>query len=241
MPGYAATQNRNYLTPPAERFNLASPAFAMILRPIAAAALLCGIMPPGGMAQSVEPRDLRAGRILVAARNFPDPTFAESVILLTQHSEEGAMGFMLNRQTATPVARLVPGAKSFDTVYSGGPVSVPSVYGLLRSPSHLAAQAKTESAKPEASKLVLGDIYMIMERELLEKTLSANVPSDQFHAYLGYCGWAPGQLENELKRGAWYIFFGRADMVFDPEPDSLWGRLIGLTDRQIARANRPRR
>jgi putative transcriptional regulator len=191
--------------------------------------LLLG-MPPGAGAQSVDIRDLHTGRVLVAARNFPDPTFAESVILLTQYSEQGAMGFILNRQTTVPVARAVPGASGSDPVYSGGPVSLPAVYGLLRSPSQLAQ-----------GKLVLGDIYAIMERELLEKTLSSKVPADRFHAYLGYCGWGPGQLDNEVKRGAWFIFFGRADMVFDAEPDSLWGRLIGLTDHQIARANLPRR
>lgn len=166
----------------------------------------------------------------MAARNFPDPTFAETVILLTHYSEERAMGFIINRQTTVPVARAVPGASGTDPVYSGGPVSLPAAYGLLRSPS-----------PPAQAQLVLGDIYAIMERGLLEKTLSSKVPADRFHAYLGYCGWGTGQLENEVKRGAWYIFFGRAEMVFDAEPDSLWGRLIGLTDHQIARANLPHR
>jgi putative transcriptional regulator len=218
---------------------------AIISAPLLA---LCG-MPPAA-AQSVEPHDLRTGRILVAARNFPDPTFAESVILLTQYSEEGAMGFIINRQTTASVARAVPGANSSDPMYSGGPVSAPAVYGLLRSPvfpvqgspatsnpnQANANQPNANQVKPAQARLVLGDIYMIMERDLLEKTVSSKVPADRFHAYLGYCGWGPGQLENEVKHGAWYIFNGRVEMVFDDEPDSLWGRLIGLTEHRIARA-----
>jgi putative transcriptional regulator len=208
--------------------------YRSIAFPLAVAAVLFGI-PREAAAQSSEPRDLRAGRILVAARNFPDQTFVESVILLTQYGESGAMGFVINRQTTVPVARAAPGGSEFDTVYTGGPVSQPNVFGLLRSPSNPA------QGDPKQAKLVLGDIYLIMERALLEKTLTAKVPADRFHVYMGYVGWGPDQLENELKHGFWYIFNGRPDMVFDAEPDSLWGRLIALTDHQIARVALPRR
>ena len=208
--------------------------YRSIAFPLAVAAVLFGI-PQEAAAQSSEPRDLRAGRILVAARNFPDQTFVESVILLTQYGEAGAMGFVINRQTTVPVARAAPGGSQFDTVYTGGPVSQPNVYGLLRSPSN-PAQGDSKQAK-----LVLGDIYLIMERGLLDKTVTAKVPADRFHVYMGYVGWGPGQLENELKHGFWYIFNGRPDMVFDADPDSLWGRLIALTDHQIASAIPSRR
>jgi len=104
-------------------------------------------------------------------------------------------------------------------------VSVPEVYGLLRSSS------KLDDGTP-----VLGDLYMIAKQALLEKTLSASPPADRFHAYLGYCGWGAGQLEHEVELGAWYVFPGRTEMVFDSEPDSLWNRLVARTEQQIARA-----
>jgi putative transcriptional regulator len=161
----------------------------------------------------------------VAARKFPDPTFAQTVIVLTGYNGDGAMGLIINRQTTVPMARAVPSAKTSDPLYSGGPVSAPAVYGLLRSPS-----------QPEPATLVLGDIYMIAEQALLEKTVSASPSAERFHAYLGYCGWGPGQLDKEVELGAWHIFSGRAEMVFDSEPESLWSRLVALTERQIARA-----
>jgi putative transcriptional regulator len=198
----------------------------MKIRPILLAVPLIYLgVPAGVMAQSSNPRDLRTGKFLVAARKFPDPTFAQAVILLTGYNQDGAMGLIVNRQTTVPIARAVPSAKMSDPVYSGGPVSVPAVYGLLRSPS-----------KPEPATPVFGDIYMIAERALLEKTISASPPAERFRAYLGYCGWGPGQLDNEVEQGAWYIFAGRAEMVFDSEPESLWSRLVALTERQIARA-----
>jgi putative transcriptional regulator len=182
------------------------------------------LAPPRGMAQSSNPRDLRAGKVLVAARKFPDPTFAQTVILLTGYSEDAAIGLIINRQTSLPLSRAVPSATTSDAVYSGGPVSAPAVYGLLRSPS-----------KPEPATAVLRDVYMISERGLLEKTAAASPPSDHFRAYVGYCGWSAGQLDNEVDLGAWYIFSARPEMIFDPEPESLWGRLIAQTEGQIAR------
>jgi len=99
------------------------------------------------------------------------------------------------------------------------------VFGLLRAAS-----------KPEDATPVVGDVYMIAERTPLEKTISTSPSAQRFHAYLGYCGWGPRQLDNEVKQGAWYIFSGRADLVFDASPDTLWSRLVALADRQIARA-----
>jgi putative transcriptional regulator len=195
----------------------------MQIRPIALALFLISVGAPAALAQSSNPRDLRTGKFLVAARKFPDPTFAQTVIVLTRFSEDGAMGLIINRQTNVPMARAVPLARSSDPVYSGGPVGAPTVYGLLRSPS-----------KPDQATPVVADIYMVAERALLEKTVSTSPSADRFRAYLGYCGWGPGQLDHEVELGAWFIFSGRAEMVFDTEPESLWTRLVALTERQIA-------
>jgi putative transcriptional regulator len=197
----------------------------MQIRPTAFVLLLISLGASAGLAQSPNPRDLRTGKFLVAARKFPDPTFAQTVIVLTRFSEDGAMGLIINRQTTVPMARAVPLARSSDPVYSGGPVGAPTVYGLLRSPS-----------KPDQATPVFGDIYMVAERALLEKTVSTSPSADRFRAYLGYCGWGAGQLDHEVELGAWFIFSGRAEMVFDTEPESLWSRLVALTERQIAQS-----
>ena len=54
------------------------------------------------------------------------------------------------------------------------------------------------------------------------------------HVYLGYSGWGAGQLDNEVKTGSWYIFDASADLVFDPDPATLWSRLKARTEQRFA-------
>ena len=74
-------------------------------------------------------RDLAAGKLLVAARSLPDPNFAETVVLLADYSEEGAMGLIVNRQTEVTLARLMPGLQNAKSraafAFLGGPVAMP--------------------------------------------------------------------------------------------------------------------
>jgi putative transcriptional regulator len=84
----------------------------------------------------------------------------------------------------------------------------------------------------------LGDVYLVSRREVLEKTLEAGAG---LRVYLGYSGWAPGQLEAELELGSWYIFRGDPAMVFDPDPETVWSRLIRGAEVRIAMLRRPGR
>ena len=142
------------------------------------------------------------------------------------------MGLVLNRRTKIPLARVfqeLSAAKSrSDPAYLGGPVSRTGILALLRA-----------RAKPEDARLVFADVYLISTKPLLEKTLAAGTESGEFRVYLGYAGWGRGQLEREVDLGAWFIFRGDPGTVFDPDPDSMWSRLIRRTEMQVARAPRP--
>jgi putative transcriptional regulator len=76
-------------------------------------------------------------------------------------------------------------------------------------------------------------VHLVTTKEVLEKTLPS-ADATRLHVYLGYAGWAVGQLEQEVELGAWYIFRGDAATVFDSEPDTLWSRLIRQTELQNA-------
>jgi len=184
-------------------------------------------------AQSTRAEDLAAGKMLVATRDLPDPNFAETVVLLVDYNENGVLGLIVNRRSDLPISHVldaVNGAKKrSDPVYSGGPVSATGVVALLRSHN-----------KPDDAKHVFGDIYFVSTKEMLEKTVAGAADANTLHVYLGYAGWTEGQLENEVQLGAWYIFEGNPTAIFDPDPDSLWGRLIRQTELQIADA-RPAR
>jgi putative transcriptional regulator len=193
-----------------------------------AAATLCSAA--GLAAQSQKPEDLAPGKILVTARSSPDPMFAESVILLVNYDESGALGLMLNSPTeihiSEALAKLKGAKKSPDFVYLGGPVEPEGVLALLRAPGR----------SGDLTHVARGT-YLASSRKVLEDALSQGKRSGELRVYLGYCGWTEGQLRNEVSHGAWYIFNPSDDIVFDPKPGSLWKRLIERTELQMAFAH----
>ena len=180
------------------------------------------------LAQSKRPEDLGVGKLLVVPRDSPDPNFAESVVLLVHYGEDGVVGLMINRQTTLPVSRLLPelkgSSKYSDPVYVGGPVTPESVIALLQSRS-----------EPHDATHVFGNVYLVSTKRDLESALAAGMGPGELRIYLGYCGWTRGQLENEVKRGGWYIFDGSGALVFDSKPSTLWSRMIARTELRIAR------
>ena len=180
----------------------------------------------GGQSRKVD--DLAAGKVLVMERDAPDPLFAESVILLIHYGSDGVVGLMLNQKSNIPLSEIreINGTKKrFDPAYSGGPVKVEAVTGLVRA----------ASAPPEAMH-VTADIFAVQSKKGLEAGLRGSKGPGDFRIYLGYCGWELSQLKNEMKLGSWYIFEHGERYVFDTEPNTLWKRLIDRTEGQFARA-----
>ncbi|HTQ56115.1 MAG TPA: YqgE/AlgH family protein [Bryobacteraceae bacterium] len=196
-----------------------------------ALALQAGIRPAAG--QSTRPADLGPGKLLVAARDLPDPNFAKTVVLLVQYDRDGVVGLIVNRRSKVPISSVldnVAGAKKrSDTVYAGGPVSQTDVLALLRS-----------RKQPGEAARVLADVFLLTGKEDLEQAFASAVEPERMHVYAGYAGWTQPQLENELDSGAWFIFPGSAASVFDADPDSLWSRLIRETEIDVARVAFPR-
>jgi putative transcriptional regulator len=169
---------------------------------------------------------LRAGVFLVATRDLGDPNFSNSVVLITRYDRTGAMGLIVNGPLELPLSRLFPSLPSqvrSNQLWEGGPVNRLGALALCRSRARL-----------EGADLVIDGVYLVASRPLLEKKLAAGASPDSLRVYLGYSGWAPRQLENEVSVGAWRIVPATADLVFDPKPATLWQRLIGRTGQNIA-------
>jgi putative AlgH/UPF0301 family transcriptional regulator len=195
---------------------------------LAAATALCGTAIAA--AQSTSAEELGVGKLLVSSKGLPDPTFAKSVVLLIQYDQHGAVGLMVNHRSQVPISRVLEDVESAkhasDPAYIGGPVEMEAVLALLRS-----------QKKPEGSTSVLKDVYLVSSKPPLEEALAASSAGRDLRIYLGYCGWDGGQLENEVRRGGWWIFEANATVVFDPNPSTIWSRLILRTEQQIAKAN----
>src|SRR5438094_511769 len=137
--------------------------------------------------------DSLRGRLLVAGPTLLDPNFRRTVVLVCEHSEEGALGLIVNRRTPLAVGDAVPeladvlgpGAR----LWSGGPVQPASIVLLA-----------DLDAPPDEALMVLGSVGLVLQGADL-----ADLPLGErgARAYLGYAGWGPGQPESELERGAW--------------------------------------
>lgn len=176
--------------------------------------------------------ELAVGKLLVASRDLGDPNFAKSVILLVRYDEnQGGVGLTINKRTDIPISRAFHDLKEAqgrsDPIYIGGPVELNTVMGLLKT-----------SNRPDGASRVFGDVFLISDKDLLTQALASNAEASVFHAYVGYAGWGPGQLEHEVELGAWHVMPASAATVFHADPDSLWDKLIKQTELQIARAFR---
>lgn len=194
---------------------------------LAMVAALCATAVALGQSTSVD--DLGAGKLLVAARDLGDPSFAQSVVLLVQYDRQGTVGLMINRRTKLPLSDVLKdldtAKRGSDPIYLGGPVELDGVMALLRS-----------AKKPDDAKAVFGDVYLVSSKDSLVKALGASASAGDLRLYLGYCGWDRGQLENEVGLGGWWIFDGTPGVVFDSNPDTVWSRFITRTEQEVAEA-----
>lgn len=165
------------------------------------------------------------GRFLVAERQLNDPNFRETVVLLTDYSEDGAMGLIVNWPTAAPAAELIPQIDGIteraDTIFVGGPVSRQVMLMLVRSESDL----------PQAER-VFADVHLSTSRTLLQQVILRDIETLDLRLYSGYAGWSPGQLDLELAAGGWRVLPGDADLVFASDPDRVWSELMRRGDVQ---------
>jgi putative transcriptional regulator len=156
---------------------------------------------------------LLRGSLLIADPSLHDGTFDRSVILLTSHGvEEGAAGLILNHPTGKVVGDFLKGeeftALRHLAVHEGGPV--------LR-------EQMTFSSFWWSRKLGLRWATRISAKQAAEH---AHKPGRIVRAFIGYSGWSPGQLENELKRQSWFPVKPRPDLLGQPHDLSLWAGLL---------------
>lgn len=181
-----------------------------------------------GVDVGVGPRMLMAmdlavdrGVFLVAKTHLSSRIFSQTVILMVEHGAQGSIGLIINRPSHVSLTQIVPKAKELgpgdSAVYFGGPVSSDVVVLLARVPSTLVLGEAIH---------VFADVYFSSSFNLLEDLLNTDDPEEVFHAYVGYAGWGPGQLEHEIQRGDWFVVPGDVEKVFSADPESIWPEMI---------------
>lgn len=179
---------------------------------------------------TLEPLELpvplpRVGALLVAAPLLGDMNFDRTVLLVLEHDESGTFAVVINRPSDTMIESVLPewsgSPVGGDVLYIGGPVSPDSALGIglfdRRSEPPVSARPVTES---------LGVI------DLEEQPVMAGLSA--IRIFSGYAGWEEGQLDDEIDEGAWYVVDGGPDDVFDPNPMTLWRRVLRRQQGELA-------
>lgn len=175
---------------------------------IVALALFAG---PAMAQQAVKPNAI----LLVAKPGLLDANFRESVVLVTQAPDQHTLGVILNRPTQRKVD------KSGEPFYFGGPVMGQAMVALFRA----------ERAS-EAAFHVLKGIYLSMHPADVDPQKVRR--GQRYRLYLGFSGWAPGQLENEMRRDSWYVLPASEELLFRADTGGMWRELVDKAQKRKA-------
>ena len=164
------------------------------------------------------------GQLLIAGPALLDPNFHRTVVLVCEHDENGAMGLVLNRPSPIPADQAIPelddALPAGETLWVGGPVQTTSVVVLA-----------DFRADDTPALRVHGDIGLVLPDAELERVHTA---VRRARAFLGYSGWGPRQLDDELERDDWIVADFDPGDAFTDDPEHLWSRVLERKGGQFA-------
>ena len=171
--------------------------------------------------------DIRAGQLLVATPMLLDPNFAETVVLLLDADENGALGVVLNRPSTVPVAEVLASwagvvAKP-EVLFRGGPVSTEGALAVGRLRSADDAPVGFREVSDD-----LGVIDLDTPVELVDGSLEG------LRIFAGYAGWGAEQLESEIEEGSWYLVPSLPVDPFRGETRGLWRDVLRRQPGELA-------
>jgi putative transcriptional regulator len=157
------------------------------------------------------------GQLLLDGGKLRGSFFHRTVVLICQHDAEGAFGLVLNRASENKVGEgLVadlPDTLKNEPIFLGGPVQTAALSYL-----------HTDVLITEAN--VMANLQLGHSLDELVEIGESFSPSSQLRVFAGYAGWSPGQLDDEMRREAWLTHPASIELVFHPQPESLWKTIL---------------
>jgi putative transcriptional regulator len=157
------------------------------------------------------------GKLLLDGGDLTGSFFHRSVVLICDHSPEGAFGLVLNRSSGSRVGELVvanlPVILKDSPLFLGGPVQ-PTALSFIHSDNFI----------PDAN--VFPNLSMGHSLDELVEVGESFSNSKKVKMFAGYAGWSPGQLESEMKHKSWLTFPASLELVFETPPDQLWQKIL---------------
>ena len=164
--------------------------------------------------------------LLVAKRSFEDPVYGATIVLAKPVQGGGHVGFIVNRPTKMSLAQLFPeheaSKKVADPLFLGGTVDMNLVFALV----------ETHGSRKDSTIRIAPDLFLAYDTKAVDRIIESE--SDHARFFLGMVVWRPGQLDDELDRGLWYVDEPEAKLVLRRKTDGLWEELL---IRLEARAN----
>lgn len=171
--------------------------------------------------------EARAGMLLVATPALLDPNFADTVVLLLDVDDDGALGVVLNRPSGVPVSEVLAGWGELvaepEVFFQGGPVSTEGALavGTLRAEDDVPVGFRAVEGR-------LGLVDLDTPLELLEGSLEG------LRIFAGYAGWGAEQLLGEIEEGSWYVVPAQPLDVFGMDPSDLWRDVLRRQPGELA-------
>lgn len=154
-----------------------------------------------------------AGVLLIADPFLKDPNFMRTVVLLTEHQEEGTVGFVLNRQYENTLDELLPDMVGFSVpVYYGGPVQMNTIHFLHCQPMLVPGGVEIMPG------VYWGGDFESVLQHLKDGTLDVN----DIRFFIGYSGWSAGQLDGEMDEKTWLTVAATNELIFHPNAEEIW-------------------
>ena len=159
------------------------------------------------------PFDPGEGMFLIANPFMKDPTFKRSVILLTEHGKGGSVGYLLTKPLDIPAIKLWEGVDLFGAFLGyGGPVENDTLHIIHRRPDIIDAEKE----------ILPGVFWQGSFEKLLEGLREGKLRPDEVKLFIGYSGWAPGQLDYEMTEPSWIVAPATLRQIFEWPAGSLW-------------------
>jgi putative transcriptional regulator len=156
--------------------------------------------------------------ILVAKPQFRDAEWRQTVLIASPAQNGGHIGVILNRPTTRSLSSLFPehepSKKVVDPVYFGGPFSRRALFAVIRADNNPGG----------GSIMLMKNLYFAMNVQTVDKIIEST-PNDARY-YVGYVGWRPGELRQEIDRGLWFVMNPDSDLMFRKDMDSVWEELV---------------
>jgi putative transcriptional regulator len=157
------------------------------------------------------------GRVLISEPFTNDYYFKRSVVLLIEHGDEGTFGLIINKPLQLKLEEVSKEFSNFEAgIYLGGPVKTENIYFIHRLGNRI-----TGSLEIKEGIYWGGDVEQVKEM-IDNKQISAS----DIRFFIGYSGWIPKQLENELENNAWVVSTINSSEIINADIETLWDRLV---------------